>query len=220
MVSSLSRGQTQFEWGGVLLWQLGRHQHPLYARTPPVFSIWHTSGKMKRQNGIFPFSRMLLPLVLVIQSGPPSVGLQKKYIYISIKTYKPCPNPLKQLKTTPSSLQHYWSSCCMLCGRFLSIMADKKNYLFSAFSQDELRIFHSSLQSDYPDKGESASGGIFCGAKKTMFAKFKTGTDLFQPSWSVLTFWFEAWSLQLCPITTLNHTYVVNTNWLIKQTPQ
>lgn len=150
----------------------------------------------------------------------PQWDSKKKKIYISIKTYKPCPNPLKQLKTTPSSLQHYWSSCCMLCGRFLSIMADKKNYLFSAFSQDELRIFHSSLQSDYPDKGESASGGIFCGAKKTMFAKFKTGTDLFQPSWSVLTFWFEAWSLQLCPITTLNHTYVVNTNWLIKQTPQ
>jgi len=50
-----------------------------------------------------------------------------------------------------------------------------------------------------------------------MFAKFKTYTDLFQPSWSVLTFWFEAWSLQLCPITTLKHTYLVNTNWLIKQ---
>jgi len=54
--------------GGVFLWQLGRHQHPLYARTPPVFSIWHTSGKIKHQNGIFPFSSMLLPLVLVIQS--------------------------------------------------------------------------------------------------------------------------------------------------------
>ncbi|KAK9979623.1 hypothetical protein ABG768_013042, partial [Culter alburnus] len=30
---------------------------------PLVFSIWHTSGKMKSQNCIFPFYCMLLPLV-------------------------------------------------------------------------------------------------------------------------------------------------------------
>lgn len=73
---------------------------------PLVFSIWHTSGKMKRQNCIFPFSCTLLPLVPVIQSGDcMQWGSKKKKKTISIKNYKPCPNPLKRLKTAPSSLQ-------------------------------------------------------------------------------------------------------------------
>lgn len=193
--------------GGVLLWRLGRHQHPLYARTPPVFSIWHTSGKIEapeRHLPVLPHAASSCPRDTV---RPRWDSKKKKKNTISIKTYKPCPNPLKQLKTAPSSLQCYWSSCCMLCGRFLSILADKKLtcFLHSVRMNWEYSTVHSRVTIQRKEK--VLAEVFFAEQKKTMFAKFKTDTDLFQPSWSVLTFWFEAWSLQLCPITTLNHLH-------------
>lgn len=101
-------------------------------------------------------------------------------------------------------------------------MADRKLtcFLYSVRMNWEYSTVHSRVTIH---RKEKVLAEVFCWPKKnkqkkTTFAKFKTNTDLFQSSWSALTFRFEAGSLQLCPITSLNHTCIVNANWLIRQT--
>lgn len=95
--------------GGVLLWRLGSTPAPPLCQDSPWSSpsgtpVGRRSARTASSHS--PARCFLLSLWYILKttlSGTHKV-INKK-ILISIKTYKPCSNPLKQLKTAPSSLQ-------------------------------------------------------------------------------------------------------------------